>query len=80
MRFGPSILDRVWFNYNYEVKGRTYVRYGRTYQRLQRSTRICQEFELWIWEQGGQIVQEDHQRYVQFNDEERAILFQLRWA
>lgn len=54
--------------------------YLSSYNYMSRSHSRAQAFELWLWEQGGQVKQENRRRFIEFTDDGQGMLFALRYG
>ncbi len=74
----PEQLDRIYHNWAVARNGRTYLSiWLRSYARVARGSAIAQQFENWVFEQGGEIVQLNKKRYIKFNSIENYTAFLL---
>ena len=48
------------------------------YSRVARRIPVAQKFEDWLWVQGASIIRDNRKCYLQFTNEEDAIIFKLR--
>ena len=77
-----DVLDRVWWRW-LETAGPTQYEMSYlkvSYNRVPRRINKVQRFEQWLFMQGGEVRQISGKRYVQFTDEQEAMLFALKWA
>jgi GH43 family beta-xylosidase len=76
----PDDLDKVYRIWKIEQhhEGRNWSEWGikTSYQRVSR-TGYNQNFEGWLWEQGGAVVQQNGKRYLVFPEYNRGIEFKL---
>lgn len=49
-------------------------------KRAHRKSSHRQKFENWLWEQGGNIVQENKKLGIMFHTDQQAIMFLLKWS
>ena len=80
IRLEPEFLDTIWHNWitdkvHEEIRS-IYLR--RTYQYVSRKDVRSQRFETWLFDQGASVKQHNHKRYLEFTDEELAIIFILK--
>ena len=75
-RVSSSVLDRVYNNWS----GHRSDSYIRTYQRSYRFSRTNQLFEDWLYQQGGRVIQINHQRTIEFETVDQMMVFVLVWG
>lgn len=80
VRLEPEFLDKVWHYWvtdkvHEEIRS-IYLR--RTYQYVSRKDTRSQRFETWLFDQGASVRQHNHVRYLEFADEELALIFVLK--
>lgn len=74
----PEQLDRIYHNWSVARNGRTYLtNWMKSYARVARGSVVAQQFENWIFEQGGEVFQLNKKRYIKFNSVENYTAFLL---
>lgn len=76
-RMTPSQLDTVYSRWRLMRHG---LNYQHSYQKLNRNRGTSPDFENWLFEHGGIVKQENHKRYVQFDDDDKWFEFVLKWT
>ena len=73
-----TLLDKIWVEWH--IRTFTDILYHTRYNRVSRRGYNAQKFENWLFAQGA-IVQRINKRcYLQFTDEEEALVFRLRYS
>lgn len=82
VEFSPQVLDRVWVQWLNENVGQSlFFRHASSYQLVKRNRDIyAQQFEIWVFNQGGTIRQRNGKRFIVFNDAAQASFFMLKYA
>ena len=75
-RLPDTMLNRLWQSWN---TFRKYEFYNNDYARVSRRSSIAQEFENWIFAQGGVVQRANKKCYIEFSDEQDAIIFRLKY-
>lgn len=73
----PAFLEKVWREWNKRNTRSNY--YITSFKSVSRSSSTVIRFENWLWERGAQVKQENHRRYIEFVDEEKAVMFGLEF-
>ena len=73
-------INRVWLQWLAETHAGliTKSKLNDRYINVIRRNYIAQQFENWLWGQGAAVQQINKKCYLQFNDEEDAMVFKLR--
>lgn len=74
-----ALLDHVWQEWNCQALNKNHI-FETHYTHVYRSSNRAQAFEDWLYEQGAFVVQKNGERFLRFYDDDRAIMFMLRWA
>ena len=74
-----DLLDRVWGSWHCDVWKKSQI-YETHYRYVHRSSAKAQAFEDWLYYQGAFVVQKNGLRFLRFYDENKALMFMLRWA
>jgi len=73
-----DVLDRIWQDWNCrEWRAQLYETH---YTSVVRSTSRATAFEDWLYDQGAYVVQKNRKRFIRFHDDERAVMFMLRYT
>jgi hypothetical protein len=73
----PELLDRAYCQWCL-WQGRSRVRlFTTSYKHIHRLGETAQQFEAWLFEQGGKVVQENKRRYIVFDNLEHYTAFLL---
>ena len=74
----PEQLDRIYHNWAVARNSRPFLTvWMRSYAKVARGSAIAQQFENWVFEQGGEIYQLNKKRYIKFNSIENYTAFLL---
>lgn len=73
-----SVLSRVWIRWN-EVHPTGYTYYT-DYARVSRRSSTALRFEEWLLKEGAIVQRINKKCYLQFTDEEEALVFRLRYS
>lgn len=65
----PEDLDKIFHRWKYREERKFPMRYQTIYR--------DQQFEDWLWEQGGAVKQIEGKRYLIFSEYDRGIEFKL---
>lgn len=76
-RMTPGQLDTVYTRW---CAMRYSLHYSHSYQGLNRNRGTSPEFENWLFEHGGIVKQENHKRFIQFDDDAKWFEFVLKWT
>ena len=81
----PDVLDKVWQDWNCRLsesnqKFRYKHIYETHYTHVIRSSQKAKAFEDWLYEEGAYVVQKNQKRFIRFHENERAVMFALRWG
>lgn len=73
----PEQLDRVYYQWClWHRPGRARL-FTTSYKYIHRRGETAQQFEAWLFEQGGKVVQENKRRYITFDNLENYTAFLL---
>ena len=73
-----TFLNRVWVNWNTENNADNV--YTNQYDRVSRRGFTAQKFENWLFQQGAIVQRSNKKCYLQFTDEEEALVFRLKYS
>ena len=71
-----NYLNEIWKRWCIARVGQKHY-LNKDYSRIARRIQVAQSFEDWLWAQGGSIIRNNHKCYLQFVDEEDALVFRL---
>lgn len=84
----PKLLDRVWWRWMEEVLPtkstlvqtiiQEKITFKYSYTDENRSAKIPQDFEHWLYDQGAEVRQIKGKRYLQFVDAAAATMFAIK--
>lgn len=82
VEFSPQVLDRVWVQWLNENVGQSlFFRHASSYKHVDRNrNQWARIFEIWLFKEGGTVIQRDGKRYIKFNDAAQASFFMLKYA
>lgn len=73
----PEQLDRAYCHWCVWHKPNRARLFTTSYKHIARRSETAQQFEAWLFEQGGKVVQENKQRYIKFDNLEHYTAFLL---
>lgn len=73
----PEQLDRAYRYWCIWHRPRYTRLFVASYQYIARQSETAQQFEAWLFEQGGKVFQQDKQRYIKFDNVEDYTSFVL---
>lgn len=72
-----KILDKAWKEWN-EIRKSNY--YDMPYSRVARRAYMAQLFENWLFTEGATVQRINKKCYLQFSNEEDAVIFRLKYS
>jgi hypothetical protein len=73
-----TFLNRVWVSWN--IQNNYNNVYTNQYERVSRRGFNAQMFETWLFQQGAIVQRSNKKCYLQFVDEEEALVFRLKYT
>lgn len=73
----PEQLDRAYRSWCVWHRPHRSLLYTNSYKNISRRSETAQQFETWLFEQGGKVFQQDKQRYIKFDNVEDYTSFVL---
>ena len=74
-----ALLDKLWAQWHM-FNGHSNPYFTTNYARVSRRSGDAQQFENWIFAQGGVVQRINKKCYIQFSDEEEALVFRLKYS
>ena len=78
IRLESEFLDKVWAKWLEDKADTQWTR--RRYKNISRREKRSQQFETWLYKQGAAVKQHNGNRYIEFYDEDLALMFVLKNA
>lgn len=81
VEISPQMLDRVWDQWlNENVGQSSFFPRASSYKYVNRNiNQWAKIFEIWLFKEGGTVIQRDGKRYIKFNDAAQASFFMLKY-